>query len=148
MDGLSNISGGIPTGYPSFTGSAAASPSSSRDQPEIPLGARMDVEAVTVQLFDRNEDQKVNERDAIAVYLQMTRGFQERFSKDAQRAKVIEEKEQTAREQHEAALARSRAVTETSAKAEAPTEGEKVEANAVSVRQPDQGKAARVDITV
>jgi hypothetical protein len=150
VDGLNNISGGFlgSLGYPRFTIPAVTSPSSSRDQPAVPLDARITVEAATLQLFDKNKDQRVDERDAIDVFMQMARQFQAAVSKNTETTKVTQEREKTLRVRYEEELARQRTVVETLAKAEAPDEGEKVEANVVGVVQPSARKTAQIDLTV
>ena len=147
MDGISNIFGGFLTAvrYPHRAVSAVASPFPSRDQPELLKNLTLDIDRLTTKLFDKNDDEVVDERDVMVQFMLMMRQGEEHVGKETEKA--TKDRQQTLRARYEQEVAQ-RTVVETSPQGEAADEGEREEA-ALTKRDAHErsGNDARLDLT-
>ena len=144
MDGIRNItSGQSSVAAPLFNAPAtAASPVPSREEPALLTEINLDLEAITIRLFDRNDDKAVDERDSVEQFQRMARQFEQQSSHGAQLRREASARQQDIRERYEQENARR--TTLTTAPQGAVNEAGKGEKAVVSAEQSGQSKSSPI----
>lgn len=115
MDGIRNISSRLTGGTVTLfhVPATAASPVPSREEPALLTEINLDLEAITIRLFDRNDDKAVDERDSVVQFQRMARQFEQQSSHGAQLRKEEVARQQDLRERYEQEKARRTTLTTT-----------------------------------